>query len=1150
MDINKKAFIKKVSIILSSILGCLYLIFLILPFGVNPFINKYCSTISSLAKDVAGLDVALKNIGIVTTPKLTAGVKAGYINVKFPSGEELVSAKNAKVKVSLLPLIIKRIELDVISADSLALSFGVDNSGKFQLEDYISDLSAQTGSSDTPAVTQNPLGGFILSNHLPDIRVEDYQIRIINSENSKESLIDGKDFVIKDFILDKKVKVSTNGEMRFLDRKQITYDVKIFNKIMPDIDLNDMLFNSVPESGVASAPAVQADVPVSVNMNILTILDGLSKIHLSGALVTDLKISGKPDNVILNGIFNVSDFTFASGRNMLPKGHLYMTFKNKDITLDSELFTGSEEKTSLSGIINHGRKPLLDLNCKSNLNFAHLLSLVNHLMKSFGIEEYDELAASGTLNADFRLKSDLKTVLSDGYLSIPEADNAYLKFKPYNVSIENIFADVDFSNNMLNLKNAGFSVADNPLKIYGTVKNDSSVDLHLLTSDIMFKSLVALAGQADLLKDNDFKSGTVSIDASLGGKLNKLLPVVDVNLNNLMVKNIPSATSVELPKVNLSLLSDGNSFEGLLNIVGLRVVNPMAVLSMSDSKIEIDEDNINILTTYLLLNDSSFNFSGTITDYMTDKLAMNITGSGNILATDIQKFFPQDLRKSMPAVGSLPLSLVVVGNSKVQDINLKLTADTQNYISILDVDALKNKKTIINSLMRISDDSLKFLETGVFADSLSNPVLSLSGNINHLSSSQKLNLNLLLPKMITSNIPGFINSTLSAKGDIFISGTPVSPVLKGDVIIPLIKIPDIDFTAENLVADVNGPLLCGYATLKKFQSGGIVAENLAADFGLKNYDIFYLKNITGDAFGGTISGSLAYGLSTAKTALNLSGKTLDAEKAIQGAAGIKNALSGKLDFNAQLGLRALDFEEMMKSLTGSLTFDVSNGTFGNIGRFDTFIGAPNINSNKILSGAVSSVSKNETLRKTADFALINGNMAFDDGWADISSIKVSGPYTSYYVSGRYNLLNGTTNVIILGRLASDVVTLLGPLGELSVDKLTENLPKFGLLTSSIIKAMTTNPDTENVALIPDLTTDNAGAKEFKVEFNGGVDSPSAVKSFKWLAQGDTSDIKIIDVKQTAVDVKNQLNETKDAIMDDMKNQIDSAKDSLRKLFSF
>lgn len=1149
---NKKA-LKKVSVITGSILGCIYLLFLITPFIVNPFINTYCDEISKLVKDSVGLNLTLKKIGIVTTPKLTAGIKADSINVKFPTGEELVAANKVKFKLSLLPLIIKRIEADSVSANSLNITLNVNADGKFQIEDFLSELNSQSSDTDNNT-TQNaqPLPfGLKLSNKLPDIKINEYNFKIVNTDNSKECLISGEKFTIKDFILNKKIKLSTNGEIRFLDRKQITYDIDIFNKIMPDIDLNDMLVTSPAETSIAEVSTANTTNSKTVSaLNIIDIIDGLSKLNFTSDITAHLDINGAPDNVKLNGIFNVDNFTLTTRRKMLPKGHLHLKFKNKDIVADSNLYVREEEKTEFSGNINYGRKPLVDLQCKSNLNFAHLLALFNHILESFNIASLNSISADGIFNADFRIKSDMKSVLSDGHINISERTPAFIKFNDYNISIENIFADVDLSDNMLNVKNAGFSVAGHPLKIFGTVKNDSTVDMHLTASDILFKSLVALAGQTGLLKDNQIKSGLISVDASLSGKLNKLIPVADVNLSNLEILNTPSATTLQLPKTNLSILSNGNSFEGLININGLRIVNPLAVISMSDSKIEIDADNINILTTYILLNNSSMNFSGTITDYMTNKLAMNITGSGNFVSNDIKNFFPADIKKDIPAAGSIPISLVVSGNSKVQDISLKMTATPQNYAAILDVDALKGKNTVINSLLRIADDNIKLMETGIFADSLSTPVLTVAGNISHISSEPKLNLNIQLPKLITSNIPGFTGSKFSAKGDLQLLGTLNNPILKGDVVIPVINIPDMDFTAEDLVTDINGPILSGYGTMKKLKSGGIIAENLAADFGLKNYDIFYLKNITGDAFDGTINGALAYSILSGKTALDITGKALDAEKAIQGAAGIKNALSGNLDFNAKLVLLLLDYEEMMKSLTGNLTFNVGNGTFGNIGRFDTFIGAQNVTSNKVLSGAVESASRSETIKQTAKFESIKGEMTFKNGWADISSITVNGPYTSYYVHGRYNLLNGTTNVIILGRLASNVVALLGPLGELSVDKLTSYLPKFGMLTSSIIRAMTTNPETENVAMIPPLTIADENYKDFKVEFNGGIDSSSSVKSFKWLAKGDTSALNTVDIKQTATDVKNQLTETKDAIVDDVKEQFDNAKEGLKKLFRF
>lgn len=1135
MNINKEV-LKKIGLWTGSVLGIIYVLFCTVPFILNPFLNKYSTDLSKLATDATGLNVKINKIGIVTTPKLTAGVKVGELSVIMPTGEEIVELENAKVKLSLLPLLLKRIEFDIISAKDLDVNFNIYSNGKFQLEDFTSINTSDTKSDDTVNSAIVLPYGLKLSNKLPNIKVEEYKIKFVNIDDSKEYEIAGEDFSIKDFIINKKIKLSTNGEMRFLDRKQITYDVHVFNKIMPDINLNDML-TGVPAESVSQAEE-------SETVNIIQILDGLSKLNLSANLVTDLKIKGKVDDIKLTGFINLDNFSISTGRHKLPKSYLNLLFKNKNIEIDSELYSGENEKTVFSGIFTHGKSPAADIKCKSNLNFANLIYLINHSLKAFGINDLETLSAKGVLDADFNIKADMKNVTSDGYLRVLESQPASIKYGLYNISVDNIFADVDMAGNVINLKNTGFTVAGQPLKAYGTIKNDSSVDLHLTASDILVKSLVALAGQVNLLKDNDIKNGTVSIDAALNGKLSKLIPVLEVNLKNLNIVNRPSSTTVTLPKVNLSILSNGKSLEGLIDIIGLRIVNPLAVLSLSDSKVEIDEDNINILTTYLLLNNSSLNFAGTISDYTTDRMAMNITGNGNILAHDLVKFFPENLRADMPAKGNLPISMVLVGNSKVQNLNFKLTATPENYARILDVDALKGKNTVVNSLIKVENDSIKFLETGIFADGLNKPVLELSGMVTKLSSNPKLNINLNLPNQIKFNIPGFKDSEVSAVGDILISGTPNNPILKGDVIIPNVNIPDMAFSMEGLTADINGPVLTGFGTLKKLQSGGIVAENLSADFGLKNYDIFYLKNISGDSFDGKVSGSIVYGLSTGKATVNLDGRGMDASKAIDGAAGIKNALSGNMNFDANVSLLAVDYDEMMNSLTGNVNFDISNGTFANIGRFDTFIAAQNILANKILSGAVSSVLNTDTIRKTADFDSINGEMTFKNGWANISSIKVQGPMTSYYVNGRYNLLSGTTNVVILGRLAAEVVSLLGPLGDLSVDKLTSYIPKFGMLTSSIIKAMTASPENENVALIPQLTGESQTYKDFKVEFNGGVDSASSVKSFKWLSECDTSELSPVDFKQTAEDVKTQFNDTKDAVVDATKQKIDSAKEGL------
>jgi len=505
-------------------------------------------------------------------------------------------------------------------------------------------------------------------------------------------------------------------------------------------------------------------------------------------------------------------------------------------------------------------------------------------------------------------------------------------------------------------------------------------------------------------------------------------------------------------------------------------------------------------------------------------------------------------------VGKMPLKVAITGDLRSQDVALNLTANPSNYFSVLDIDALRGKTTVVNSNIKIVDDSAKFTNTGIFVNDLNTPIAKLEGAVNKLSKTQNLDLRLSVPKKLNMPIPGFKTSNIAVRGDVDISGTAINPYLKGLVTIPTITIPDMLLSMTNMVANLNGPVLKGNGTLQTFKFGGIVADNLATEFSLKNYNIFYLNNLVGDAFSGKIDGDISYRINDGKVTVKMSGINMNALQAVEGAAGIKNALSGTLGFNCDIETRGVTDVEMMKNMTGKVTFDIQNGKFLNVGRFDNLLYAQNILGNAILKAAVTSVTNTPLIQNTAEFKRIGGELTFKDGWADIKSITSVGPLMSYYITGRYNLLNATTNVVILGRLDSKVVALLGPLGDLSVDKLTSYIPKFGALTAVLIDSMTTDPQKENTALIPALSSESDDYKDFKVEFNGGLESSSSVKSFKWLSDCDTSAIDIKQDFNNAVQtVKQDFEATKDAFknsIQDSKQQLLDAKEELKNLFKF
>ena len=1042
-----KQVLKKAAIISISIFIIIYLLFLILPFFLSAALNAHKDQIESSIKQSSGFDIKLEKMQIITTPKLTAGIKVGKIEAFLPTKEKFMEANNFQIKLSLLPLLARKIEVDSINTEDINIDLKVNRDGKFLIENHIpKSEQTKTETISTPF--------FKLSNHLPNITIKKHSISFINAQNNKKYTFNGQDTKISDFILDKKIRISSSGDLTLDNRKQIEYNIKILNTIMPDIELNELVFNPQPQEKKEKA----------IKINIIEIFEAIHQNQLNAKIDSDINVHGEANNVKLKGYLNIDDLFVAINNQKLPNSNVDLIFKNNKININSNLYSGLNELTKIEGNIKAGKKPTIDIQVKSNANLNNLCKLSNSVATSLGIKDLQTLSANGIIDADFNIKSNMKKVDSSGHLKIP---NANLKYGLYNIVLSNINTDVRFDDNIINIIKAGFNIQGQPINIHGTIKHDSTADLYVYTEKLSLKNLILASGQGALLKDNIINSGTLSLNVSIVGKLNSAKPKVDVSIDNLNIKNIPSKTTLLIPISKINITSDQKTFRGSAQISATKIINPAATVSAPKITVLIEEKTITVNPSAVTVDKINFDTSGVIKNYLSEKMTLDFKTHGDI-------------------------------NSQ------------------------------------------------------------LNGHFN--SKNQNLNLTYSIPEFCTVQIPGFTNSKLKARGHVAIVGNAVNPILKGKFIVPLIAIPDMFVTMNDMIINLNGPMFTGAGSLSKFTSGGIIANNLTADF-LMQKEMFYLKKIVGEAFSGQINGSIAYNMDNGKTNIHFDGKKMNATSAIEGAMGIKNALSGTLSFNTNISLQGIEYNEMIKSLKGYFKFTVDDGAFGKIGRLENFLNAQNILANSILRAAVNNITAISTIKDTATFKYIKGEMTFNNGWANIASIKTSGPTMAYYINGRYNILNSTTNVIILGRLSSNVVALLGPLGDLSVDKITSYIPKFGALTSAIIKNMTSDPSNENTALIPILSSGNKSYKDFKVVFNGGIESQSSVKSFKWLSKGDTSAIDfkstIGDVKKQFTDIKKQSIDLKDSAITDTKNKIDetkkqiqNTKDELKNLFKF
>lgn len=1008
----------KAGITIAGVLGITYITFLTAPFFVNPIINKYVPEITKSIKDMTGLNSNLEEVTLVTTPKLTAGLRVKKFELLEPNNNKILTADNFRVKMSLLPILARKIEVDVVQLENLSANILINKDGSFEVEKYF----PQSSETEEAEPMQALPFGLKLSNHLPNIIVDSYDITL--TDGIDKYVINGNKTEISDFILNKSIKVKASGNAVLKGREQFNYNVKIFNKIMPDMELNDLVFNPTENN---------TEKKEDVKIDIISILKGIYANNLTAKADANLVITN-------DGIKGYADLSNLSLIN-LPKSNLKLKFKDKNINIDSNIYTAANEVSKLYGVVKTGKNTNIDINLKSKVELSNILKIVKDIALIFDIKDLQTLSANGRLDADFNIKSDLKTVKSNGYLKIPNADVYYGLYK---IGVDKINADVSLANNNIDIKNIGFTILNQPLKLYGTVTSDAVSDLHLTANNLSLKGLLVAAGQAALMKDNQVNSGTVSMKADIQGKLDKISPVINLNLNNINIKNVPAATSIVAPATTVSITSDGKTFGGQAKSSNIRIINPCAKVSIPSVNAQIKENEIVITQTPVTIEKIKTTVSGKITNYLTEKIGLNFVTTGDIKST-------------------------------------------------------------------------------------------LTGDVN--IAKQTLNLTYATTEMSTIIIPMFDKSKMTFSGNVKIIDSMLNPVLKGNISIPSINIPEIQVSMTNTDIKLDGHILKGNGSVQKFTSGGIIAENLVGDFSLKGEN-FYLNNLKGNAFSGKVGGNIVYNITNAKTGVEFSGSGLNAERAIYGAAGIKNAISGTLGFNTKLSLIAADYDEMMKSLRGNLSFNIKNGSFGEVGRLDKYLQANNIMTNVILKSTMTSIINSIAVMDTAKFDYLDGKMTFKNGWADINPMKSSGKLLAYYITGKYNLLNGTTNVVVLGRMDAQLVAKLGPLGQLSANKLLSYIPKFGTATAKVVEALTTNPKGENTSAIPALTSGSTSYEDFKVVFNGGLESKSSVKSFKWLT---TVDMSAIEHKT----LKDSVNDIKSSVGKDVTNTVNSTVNSVK-----
>lgn len=1185
--------LKGMLVFIGSLILFLYLLFLIVPpIFISP--EKYKSEIQQVLADTCGLNLDFKNARIITTPFLGAGIKADKLCVSMLDKKEIFSSGKVRVRFSIPSFLFKTIKITCFEVENPTINFNINKSGtQYELIDYFNERSKNTNSvfedkhvDETSTTVQIEDLKFKLDN----LKITNFNLNVKDKKSGKRLRLYGSEFLAS--FDGKTLQVKTMPELYYDETKNVVADIDLKTYI-PKFEAVETTEPAQPAEFINLVDMYgKYDLKTNIKVH-ADIKEEENKPNIDGDIeVKDLTL--KVGNLQLPSSYfilktkgNTSDIDTKIYLSENSSAAVNGTVKHgKKFNADLNVKT---DKIYFENVVRLAEAVLNSFNIKNELAFVSAKGFLEADVKV--MTDLKRLSTDGVISvvggSFFDKKSGLnisnfnsKILLADNILKITETQTFVngTPFKANGTIDENTNVNIKVFTDNLPLKNLYSMFAPKDItKAYAL--NSGNLGLNILLSGKLealkadVKTVISNLSIKDKVNNIYISDGICNVDILTDMKTFN----GNISNSNLIVSAPSFMTKISNP--SLKAVFDGDKITILPSVA---MLNGNSKITLSgDIKNYAKKPDINIVANGSLLSSDLKKFAGKdAAPYLkaAGSIPVKMTISGddkkqNVLVklygTSSSYVTPIDFKQ---AVGKTSVLLINadISNNKIDLSKTGLYTGANingtDGVELVGVSGGLNldKNMTLNNIKIVSKGSqtigiCAFNKSNAVADvnitvsgTAAKPVLSGSINANDVNipelltkvqnGSVKLNNKTFSFDVMNLNLNG---SSIDVNGIGLLDYKPTVTLTDFNLLSDYInadkamKVAEESAKVPALVAgnSTAAPVLpvkinSGSINIKKLSSGAIVAEDISSKMSLAK-NVLYLTKLNAKAFDGSFNSDISMNIFTSAMKIKATGASMNADKTITACAGMKGAVFGTLGFNADITLKGADYIQQMKTLNGKADFTITNGQFGTLGRFETFLRADNLVSNAFIATKAGTLINKVSPHNTAEFDNLKGKVTFRNGLMTISEIASAGKNMSMYIVGKMNLVNNNADMTVFGRISPQITSLLGPLNQLNpVNILKSYDSTWAVVTVGVLKSLNQVATPVEINKIPSLIPyqNDELTSKFIVKINGNVEKPQKiVKSFKWLsAQSDINQAeqKINPAKQVK-EIINSIPKTKE-----------------------
>ena len=788
----KKTF-KVIVITILSIMILVYLSFLFILPCLN--INKYEPIIQKLVKEQTKLDLKYENAKIITTPLLAIGVKADNISVSLPDSTTVFSAEKINTRIALPSLFLLTVKISCLEVEKPYLNLEIINNEQFKVLKLVEDIlnSDKEQKLEQRNFAQAQSKSWFNPNwiriKIVNIKLHNYNILVNDLKNKHYLKLTGEKLKV-DYLNGKIAKIKTSATL-FSDENK---------NIIANIDVNTFLPKPAPALDSEDDPAER------IEFSFINIVEMYRNYDLKTNLDTKIKLREKNHRIYASGDFNINNLSLKISHIVLPESYAHVKFNGTRLNIDSNINFMPNENLKLSGLINYGVHPNTDLSIKtSDIKFNDILTLSKALLNSLSIpNELARFNASGSISADCNIKTNLKKWQSSGAILINDGSLTV-------TNIGKIISDADISinldNNLLDFQNSHLYIDNSRIDINGQINEKSLADITINANKINLAKLFYAFAPQKIRTDFNFKSGELSLEATLQGKLKQAVTSAKIVLTNFDFSDKVQNYIIKNKDFETEFFATTKDFKGNFKNNNLLIFLPKtkSQISLPILEAELYDNNFLLKENKINFNkNSSVKYCGEIHN-IKDIESINFDVNGDISTDDIVKFIGVEFKPFLNFHGTLPIKITVDGNKNKQTLFAQILVDKENFITPIDFAELKNKNLSLQTVIDFKGNRTKIKKTGLFereitVDKKGNEIINLKEvlGIDGTIAGDTINLlKITMPKTLNGTLHIFPNSKFIVNSKIFLFGKLNAPRSRGHIEIKNLSIPELKTDIRN-----------------------------------------------------------------------------------------------------------------------------------------------------------------------------------------------------------------------------------------------------------------------------------------------------------------------------------------------------------------